>query len=83
MFGRNEVPDKELAKMVKRKLDRAGTGSQARVTAKVQRGTVTLTGKIPYENQRSPLVKAVSSVPGVRNVVDQLQGPPKNGHPAR
>ncbi len=78
MFGRSDVPDKELIKMIKRKLDRSGTGSQSRVTATVRQGTVTLSGKIQYENQRTPIVKAVSSVPGVRNVVDQLQGPSKH-----
>jgi osmotically-inducible protein OsmY len=81
MFGKNEVPDKELLKMVNRKLSRAGTGSQSHVSASVQRGNVTLSGKIAFENQRSPIVKAVSSVPGVRAVNDMLQGPSKHaGH---
>ena len=78
MFGKNAVPDKELIKMVQRKLDRSGTGSQSRVTATIQHGNVVLTGKIQYENQRTPIVKAVSSVPGVRGVTDQLQGPSKH-----
>ena len=77
MFGRNEVPDKALLKTVNRRLDRTGTGSQSKVTASVQRGTVTLTGKLQYENQRTPIVKAISSVAGVRQVLDQLQSPPK------
>ena len=77
MFGRNEVPDKALLKTVNRRLDRTGTGSQSKVTASVQRGTVTLTGKLQYENQRAPIVKAISSVAGVRQVIDQLQSPPK------
>jgi osmotically-inducible protein OsmY len=77
MFSRNQVPDKELLKMVNRKLSRTGTGSQSHVTATIRQGTVTLSGKISYENQRTPLVKAVSSVPGVRSVTDMLQGPSK------
>lgn len=77
MFGKNDMPDKELLKMVNRKLSRAG-GSQSHVTATVQRGAVTLSGRIAYENVRSPLVKAVSSVPGVRGVTDLLQGPSKH-----
>ncbi len=77
MFGSNAVPDKELIKMVQRKLDRSGTGSQSKVTATVRSGSVVLTGKIQYENQRTPIIKAVSSVPGVRGVTDQLQGPSK------
>ena len=65
MFGRNEVPDRTLLKTVNRRLDRTGTGSQSKVTAAVQRGMVTLTGKLQYENQRNPIVKAVKSVAGV------------------
>ena len=77
MFGKNEVTDKELLKTVNRRLDRTGTGSQSRITALVQRGNVTLTGKLQYENQRLPIVKAVQSVAGVRQVIDQLKSPPK------
>lgn len=77
MFGNNEVSDKALLKTVNRRLDRTGTGSQTRVTASVQRGTVTLLGKLQYENQRRPIVKAIQSVAGVRQVIDQLQAPPK------
>jgi osmotically-inducible protein OsmY len=76
MFSRNQVPDKELLKMVNRKLSRTG-GSQTHVNVTISQGTVTLSGKISYENQRSPLVKAVSSVPGVRGVTDMLKGPSK------
>jgi len=82
MFGKNDVSDKELLKSVSRKLDRTGAGSQSKVTAFVQRGTVTLTGKIQYENQRTPIMKAVSSISGVRNVIDQLVGPARNARPA-
>lgn len=77
MFGKKEVPDKELLKMVNRKLSRSGGGSQTQVNASIQRGSVTLSGKIQYENQRTPIVKAVSSVPGVRGVTDLLKGPSK------
>jgi osmotically-inducible protein OsmY len=77
MFGGNDVSDKELLKTVKRRLERTGTASQNRLTATVQRGTVTLVGKLQYDNQRVPILKAASSVPGVRHVVDQLQSPPK------
>jgi len=73
MFGRNQVADKDLLKSVNQKLSRTGTGSQSRVTATVQQGTVTLTGTLQYAIQRSPIVKAVARVAGVRSVVDQLQ----------
>jgi osmotically-inducible protein OsmY len=77
MFGRNEVSDKDLLKNVNRRLDRTGTGSHSRITALVRRGTVTLSGKLQYEIQRTRIVKAVKSVAGVRQVIDQLQSPPK------
>lgn len=75
MFGQNQVPDASLLKTVKQRLER--TGTQSKVAATVQRGTVTLTGKLQYESQRTPIVKAVRNISGVRNVVDQLQSPPK------
>lgn len=77
MFGKNDVPDRSLLKTVNRRLDRTGTGSQSKVTAAVQRGIVTLTGILQYENQRNSILKAVQSVAGVRQVIDQLQSPPK------
>ena len=77
MFGRNEVPDRTLLKTVNRRLDRTGTGSQSKVTAAVQRGTVTLAGKLQYENQRNLILKAIRSLAGVRQVIDQLQALPK------
>ncbi|WP_442485337.1 BON domain-containing protein [Aeoliella sp. SH292] len=77
MFGQNQQSDKELQKTVSKRLERTGTGSQSKVQAVVRRGAVTLTGKLQYERQRSPILKAVQSVAGVRQVIDQLQTPPK------
>jgi ABC-type cobalamin/Fe3+-siderophores transport system ATPase subunit len=65
---------------VNQKLSRGGGGSQSRITATVQRGTVTLTGKLQYDAQRAPLTKAVASVAGVRRVVDQLTVAPRVNH---
>jgi osmotically-inducible protein OsmY len=45
--------------------------------AVVMNGAVTLSGKLKYESQRLPLIKALRGVSGVRNVLDQLQAPPK------
>ncbi len=73
MLRSNEVPDKSLLQTVNRRLSRTGTGSQTRLTASVQRGTVTLAGTLQFERQRSPIVKAVGNVAGVRNVIDQLR----------
>ena len=77
MFGVNDTTDKSLQKSVARRLERSGAGSQSGLTATVQRGTVTLTGKLKYENQRLPILKAIRGVAGVRQVIDQLQSPPK------
>lgn len=73
MYGRNQVSDKELTKAVNQRLMRSGMGSQSRVSAFIQSGTVTLSGTLQYAIQRSPIVKAVASVAGVRRVVDQIQ----------
>jgi hypothetical protein len=75
MFGRNDNNDKALQKSVTQKLQRAN--SQAGLSAAVQNGTVTLTGKLHFENQRSPIVKAMRSVAGIRSVIDQMVSPPK------
>ncbi len=77
MFGGNDAGDKALLKVVSQRLNRGGTGSQARVSATVQSGTVTLSGTLQYDAQRSPLVKQVARIPGVRRVVDQLRLIPK------
>jgi len=80
MFGNSAVADKALQKLVNRRLER--TGSQMRLTATVRQGTVTLTGALRYEKQRIPIMKAITGVSGVRQVVDRLQAPPKVKPPA-
>lgn len=70
MLGRNQVSDKELQKTVSKRLHRGGGEG---MTADVQRGTVTVKGKIRYEAQRRTILKAVTSIAGVLGVVDQLQ----------
>jgi hypothetical protein len=75
MYGRNENNDKALQKTVTQRLQRAS--SQAGLSASVQNGSVTLTGKLHFENQRQPIVKAMRGIAGVRNVIDQLVSPPK------
>jgi osmotically-inducible protein OsmY len=75
MFGNDAATDKALHKMVMRRLQRSG--SQGGLNAVVQRGSVTITGKLQHESQRLVVIKALRSVSGVRNVIDQLQSPPK------
>src|SRR5436190_21285001 len=76
MFSGNAASDKALQKQVDRRLERSG-GSQLGLKAVVLNGSVTLVGKLKYENQRMPLMKAMRGVPGMRNLLDQLQSPPK------
>jgi osmotically-inducible protein OsmY len=77
MVGGNNTTDKALQKSVTRRLERSGAGSRSGLTATVRGGNVTLSGKLKYENQRIPIVKAIRGVSGVRQVIDQLQSPPK------
>lgn len=77
MFQNDKGNDAALLKLVNQKLSRGGGGSQSRITATVQRGSVTLTGRLQYDAQRAPLTKAVASVAGVRRVIDQLTVPPR------
>jgi osmotically-inducible protein OsmY len=74
MFGGDASADKALQKLVDRKLQRSGGLS---VRAVVMRGSVTLSGNLKYEAQRMPILKALRSVAGVRNVLDQLKVLPK------
>jgi len=78
MLDRNATSDKELLKSVNRRLERSGMG-RARVTATVQRGIVTISGLLQFENQRRPLTQAVRSISGVRSIVDNLRLTPKHG----
>jgi osmotically-inducible protein OsmY len=76
MFGGNANSDKELQKLVDRRLQRSGGGAGLR--AMVMGGSVTISGNLQYESQRIPLMKALRGVAGVRNVQDQLKASPKN-----
>jgi osmotically-inducible protein OsmY len=69
MQGASQFSDKELQKAVASRLVRGGGGA---ATASVQRGTVTVTGKLQYEAQRRQLLKLIGSISGVRSVIDQL-----------
>jgi osmotically-inducible protein OsmY len=77
MFGKNPAADKALQKLVDRRLQQSG-GSQLGLKAVVVNGCVTMTGKLKFDNQRLPLMKAMRGVPGVKNLVDQVQSPPKH-----
>src|SRR3954464_11568233 len=76
MGGKNPAADKALQKLVDRRLQQSG-GAQLGLKAVVVNGSVTLVGKLKYDTQRIPLMKAMRGVPGVRNILDQLRSPPK------
>jgi hypothetical protein len=73
MFVRNLVSDKDLLKSINQRLSRTGTASQSRINVSVQQGNVTLSGNLQHAIQRSPIVKAVTRVAGVRRVIDQMK----------
>jgi hypothetical protein len=73
MFGKNQVSDKDLLKSINQRLARTGTSSQSKVNVSVQQGNVTLTGTLQHAIQRSPILKAISQVAGIRRVNDQMQ----------
>jgi osmotically-inducible protein OsmY len=52
------------------------------VTAVVEKGVVTLTGECPDKSTESMCVQSVSSIPGVKNVVDNLSITPPAVAPA-
>jgi hypothetical protein len=80
MFRGNDATDKSLLKLVTQRLAR-GVAAQSRTTATVQSGTVTLSGTLRYEAQRTPIVKEVARIAGVRRVVDLLKVLPKTVYP--
>jgi osmotically-inducible protein OsmY len=71
MFGKENMPDNRILKDVNKRLAKAG-GGRSRITATVRNGQVTVTGQIQYENQRHPVMQAVSRVDGVQSVSDQI-----------
>jgi osmotically-inducible protein OsmY len=78
MFGRKDIPDRELMRTITQRLSRTGTGS--RIAAAVQHGTVTLSGNLQYAAQRIPIVKAASMIEGVRQVIDNMKFEQKRGN---
>ncbi len=76
MSFESRVPDKALLSKVNSRLAGCGIGSSMHVTATVRNGTVTLSGTLDFDYQRKPVLRAASSVDGVRLVLDQLRVKP-------
>lgn len=72
MSLRNEVPDKTLLKSVLQSMTRKGVNAH-RVKATVQAGSVTIVGTIDYDHERRLITNSVSSITGVKRVIDQLR----------
>lgn len=79
----NRVPDRLLLQKVTQKLSRS-SGSTARVNVTVRNGVGTLAGVLDYDYQKKPLLRAASSIQGIRSVVDQLKiKPPAHWEPRK
>ena len=72
-----EVSDKSILQKVNQRLMTTGATSQKGIAATVSNGVVTLSGGIQYEHQRRGVMRAASSVNGVRRVIDAVSVLPK------
>ena len=72
MTIRDQVPDKTLLKSVLQSMTRKGVKTN-RVKATVQAGAVTIAGTIDYDHERRLIMNSVSSITGVKRVIDQLR----------
>jgi osmotically-inducible protein OsmY len=73
MIIKKVVPDHAINQKVNHHLASRGMRPPCKVTALSSKGTVTLSGTIQYEHQRSLCVQAAGNVEGVRRVVDHLK----------
>lgn len=62
---------RQLLQKLSQKPARLG-GGQSHINASVDRGSIVLSGTIQFEMQRQSVMKVVSSIPGVRRVMDPL-----------
>lgn len=72
MTIRNQIPDKTLLKSVLQNMTRKGINS-SRVKATAQSGSITIAGTIDYDHERRSILNSVSSITGVKRVIDQLR----------
>jgi len=73
MLKKDAIPDRTIDQKVGQQLANRGMRPPCKVAALSKGGTVTLTGKIQYEHQRSACIQLARRVDGVQRVVDQLQ----------
>jgi osmotically-inducible protein OsmY len=77
MFDNLHSSDPTISRKVGEVLANCGLRSPCHITVATQKGSVTLSGAIQYEQQRRIAVKAAGSITGVHNVLDQMQVIPK------
>lgn len=70
-FGK-AIPDKALLTAVHRKLAQKCSGS-TKINTTVSGGEATVTGTIKSEHERNPIIRCISTVPGIRRVVEHLK----------
>ncbi len=73
----SKVPDNQLTRSVNMKLSQRSGGSGCKITAAVANGYVTLSGTVIADYQKRPIVNAITSISGVRRVIDQIIVAPK------
>ncbi len=72
MLHKSPIPDRIINQKVTQQLISRGIRAPCAVEVQTARGTVTVSGKVEYEHQRSAVLRIVRDVEGVANVVDQL-----------
>ena len=77
MLKKAPVPDHLLNQKVLQQLSNRGVRPPCKVTVSTLKGSVTLSGLIQYEHQRSFALQAAHHVEGVQRVVDQLRVIPR------
>jgi len=65
--------DQKISSQVLLKLNGRGIRSPSVVTVNTKNGEVTLSGIVQYAHQKSAAVQAITGIPGVRRVIDQMK----------
>ena len=73
MLHKDPISDKSITQKVTQHLISRGMRSPCCIEVQTTRGTVTVSGKVEYEHQRTAALHIVRDVEGVNNVVDHLQ----------
>jgi osmotically-inducible protein OsmY len=72
MLRKTPVSDTSITQKVTQHLISRGIRAPCNIEVHTARGTVTVSGKVEYEHQRTAVLHIVRDVDGVANVVDRL-----------